>query len=359
MRAPRQLFVGAFGGRHGNLLAALVIMLVILAVLHPGYFTLDNVRVVALNQSAVGIVSLGMAYLIIVGQVDLSIGSIFVAAAFMGAFLSDSQPAVVAALGGILLGGALGLANGLAVWRIRVSPIIVTLGSLTLIQGIVLVVTQGHGRVVSNEDFIVLGRGTPLGVPTFIWVLACLSVIAHVVLSRTTIGRYIYATGGNAEAAKVAGIHVRRYHLGLFAFTGCLVGLVGVMTAARFASANITYGATFNLDVITAVILGGVAFTGGEGTIIGVIVAVAFLGVVNSGLIALGVDPFYTDMVKGGALITSVLLEQLTQERNERFRKVLAMAEYATIVSEGRHEDQLIKSGETAREPAVDAGPDR
>ena len=347
MRAPRQLFVGAFGGRHGNLLAALVIMLVILAVLHPGYFTLDNVRVVALNQSAVGIVSLGMAYLIIVGQVDLSIGSIFVAAAFMGAFLSDSQPAVVAALGGILLGGALGLANGLAVWRIRVSPIIVTLGSLTLIQGVVLVVTQGHGRVVSNEDFIVLGRGTPLGVPTFIWVLACLSVIAHV------------ATGGNAEAAKVAGIHVRRYHLGLFAFTGCLVGLVGVMTAARFASANITYGATFNLDVITAVILGGVAFTGGEGTVIGVIVAVAFLGVVNSGLIALGVDPFYTDMVKGGALITSVLLEQLTQERNERFRKVLAMAEYATIVSEGRHEGQLIKSGETAREPAVDAGPDQ
>src|SRR5436190_1939874 len=124
MDRARRLFVGIFGGRHGNLLIALLLVLLLLLVLHPGYFTLDNVRVVALNQSSIGIVSLGMAYLIIAGQVDLSIGSIFVACAFMGASLADTQGAFMAAAAGIVLGGLIGFANGLAVWRIKVSPII-------------------------------------------------------------------------------------------------------------------------------------------------------------------------------------------------------------------------------------------
>ena len=355
MTMARRLFLRIFGGRNGNLLAALLVALVILAVFHPRYFSFDNVRVIALNQAAVGIASVGMAYLIILGQVDLSIGSIYAATAFMGAWLSLTEPAPLAILGGVLLGGAIGLANGIAVWRIRVSPIIVTLGSLTLISGLLLVITQGADITVTDGGFIEFGRATPLGLPTFVWVMVIAAIIAHVVLSRTTIGRYIYAIGGNSEAANVAGINVRRYVLALFVLTGCLVGLVGVMTAGRFASANNTYGATFNLDVITAVILGGVAFTGGEGSITGVMVAVVFLGVVNSGLIALGVDPFYTDVVKGGALLVSVLLEQLTQERNERFRRSVAMAEYAAQFSE-RKEAAAAPGGPRPGAPDVTEG---
>ncbi|HZQ05854.1 MAG TPA: ABC transporter permease, partial [Anaerolineae bacterium] len=153
---------------------------------------------------------------------------------------------------------------------------------------------------------------------------------------RTTIGRYIYAIGTNREASEVAGINIRLFVLILFAVNGLLAALPGVLAASRFGAASIEYGVGFELQVITAVILGGVAFSGGEGSIKGVMLAVAFLGVMNSGLISLGVDPAYTDVVRGAALVASVLIEQLTQERNERFRRTVAMEDWAAQMKEKR-----------------------
>ena len=341
----RRVLRTVFGGRSASITIALIIALVFLAIVHPQYYTIDNLRVILMNSSSVAIAAVGMALLLIASKVDLSIGAIFAAGATFSAWLATMYPAPIAIAGGIGLGALLGLTNGLLVWRIRVSPIIVTLGTLTVIRGTLQAITQGKGIGGVRPDFADFGRGTPLGVPTQIWIMIALVILGQIVLSRTTIGVHVFSIGGNSEAANIAGIRVRRIVLGLFAFSGSLAALAGVLTASRFGTATSTFGVGFELDVITAVILGGVAFSGGEGSIGGALVAVLFLGVVNSGLISLGVDPFLTDVVKGSALVISVALEQLTQERRERYRKAVAMAEQAAQIEDARRAQQNISSG--------------
>jgi ribose/xylose/arabinose/galactoside ABC-type transport system permease subunit len=320
--------------RGAHLIIALGLFAILLLIRDPHYFTLNNLKVVGLNGSSEAIGAVGTAFLMIAGGIDLSISSIFVAAGFGAAALANHTPAPVAIIGGLLIAAAVGWLNGLAVWRIRVSPLIVTLGSLTLIAGIVTVLSSGTDVLVSKQSFLDFGQSSPLGVPIMIWAAVIIAVLAHIVLAHTTIGSHVYALGGNREASELAGVHVRRMLLGLFVFTGVTAGLAGIMTVARFGAADITYGTNYNLDVITAVILGGVAFTGGEGTIGGAILGVIFLNVVQSGIIALGVNPYYADVISGGALIVSVGLEQLTQERNDRLRRSLAISEMLALEAE-------------------------
>jgi ribose/xylose/arabinose/galactoside ABC-type transport system permease subunit len=215
------------------------------------------------------------------------------------------------------------------VWRVSISPIIATLGTLTIYRGLILVMTGGRGISGVPPAFFTLGRAVWFGISAHVWILAVLAILFHIVLSRTTIGRYVYAIGSNPNAAEVSGVRVSRYIIGLFTLNGVVVGIAGVLAASRFGTATVTFGIGFELDVITAVILGGVAFTGGRGNILGVILAVLFLGIINSGLIAIGIDPFWTDVVKGGALVFSIGLEQITQEHNERQRRRVAIAEFA------------------------------
>jgi ribose transport system permease protein len=325
-----------FGGRSASIVIALLTALALLAVAHPKYYSLDNLRVILLNSSSVAIAAVGMALLLISGKVDLSVGAIFAAGATSGAWLGSFLPAPIAIVAGVSVGAVLGFLNGILVQRIQVSPIIVTLGTLTVIRGMLQALTQGKGIRGVQPDFADFGRAAPFGVPTQIWIMLGLVVLGQILLSRTTIGQHVFAIGGNPEAANIAGVNVRRILLSLFAFSGALAALAGVLTASRFGTATSTFGVGFELDVITAVILGGVAFSGGEGSIGGTLVAVLFLGVVNSGLISIGVDPFYTDVVKGSALVLSVAIEQLTQERRERYRKAVAMAEAAATLEEQR-----------------------
>jgi len=213
------------------------------------------------------------------------------------------------------------------VWRINISPLIITLGTLTIFRGLALRITGGFGVRSVPRSFSLLGQARCFGIPMPVCVLLGLAIVAHIVLHLTTQGRHLFAFGGNRQAAESAGIDGRRLVLGTFAFNGALVGISAVLAASRYGSAAPTFGVGFELDVIAAVILGGVAFTGGEGSIIGVLLAVVLLGVINSGLISIGIDPHYAQVVKGLALIVAVTLDQLTQEHQERHRKRLASAE--------------------------------
>jgi ribose/xylose/arabinose/galactoside ABC-type transport system permease subunit len=302
-------------------------MLAILAIFSPTYFRIDNARVIGLQMATLGIASVGTAFLIISRNIDLSIGSIFGMSAMAAAIISVDQSPIVALVAGVALATALGFINGVLVWRIPISPIIITLGTLSLYYGITLVWTQGRGVTEMPPAYTFFGRATPLGIPLPIWALIAVVGLGHVVLSRTTIGRHYYAIGGNREAAQVAGIRVRRLSLALFAVNGTLIGIAAVLAASRFGAANPQFGIGMELDVITAVILGGVAFTGGEGGIAGVILAVALLVVINSGMIALGIDPYLTNVVKGGALLIAVGLDQLSLEQRERYRTMVALRE--------------------------------
>jgi ribose/xylose/arabinose/galactoside ABC-type transport system permease subunit len=168
-----------------------------------------------------------------------------------------------------------------------------------------------------------------------VWLFFGMAIIVHLILSKTTLGRYIYAIGGNQEASEAAGIKVHSLVLGAFAVNGLIVGLSAVLAASRYGTASPSFGVGFEFDVITAVILGGVRFTGGEGNILGVMLAVALLGVINSGLVSLGVNPFWTEVVKGGALIAAVGLDQITHEQRQRRRTQLAMQERDRVDRDG------------------------
>jgi ribose transport system permease protein len=326
-RAPRFLAKALGGGRNLGLFVTLFLALLLISLFSPQYLSIDNALVVALQVSFIGIAALGTAFLIVGGNIDLSIGSQYALCAVAAALLAKDLPAPLAWIAGIILGMILGLLNGLMVWRISISPIIVTLGTMTIYRGLALRITNGFGVRDVPKSFAWLGQAKFLGIPLPIWALVGLAITAHLILHYTTQGRHLFAFGGNRQAAEAAGINGKRLVLASFTLNGALVGLTAVLAASRFGTAAPTFGIGFELDVIAAVILGGVAFTGGEGSIIGVVLAVLLLGVINSGLISTGIDPHYAQVVKGAALVIAVTLDQLTQEQQERHRKKLALLE--------------------------------
>jgi ribose transport system permease protein len=317
----------AFTARSASLILALVALFVYLSLESPHYFTNRNLVNLLQQMTPAGIAALGTALLIISGNVDLSIGSIFGLAAVCSAILAkDINPGIAIALG-VAIAAAAGLINGILVWRIRVSPIIVTLGSLTVIRAIVLLLTQGEAVVDVPSGFGALGSFQPFGIPVEVYIMLVGAVLVGVLLARTTIGLRVYAIGGNREAAETAGVPVRRLVLGAFLFNGAVVGLAGVLSASRFGSADPSYGVSFELTVLTTVILGGVAFNGGEGSIFGALLGVAFITLVNSALVALGINAYWGMIVQGGALIVAVALDQLVLEQRERHRRMMAIRE--------------------------------
>jgi ribose/xylose/arabinose/galactoside ABC-type transport system permease subunit len=306
---------------------ALAIAIGILAVFSPRYLTLDNFMVVALQVSFIGLASVGTAGLIMSGNIDLSIGSLFALTSVCAALVAKIAPPFAAILAAIALGGLIGLGNGALVWRMKLSPIIITLGSMAILRGAVLLLTGGYAVRGVPKDFSGFGQAHCLGMPMPVCALLLMALASQFVLARTTIGRHLLAIGGNRAAAVAAGIPVRRLTLGMFLVNGCIVGFSGALAASRYGSASPAFGVGLELDAITAVILGGVAFTGGEGNIPGVMLAVALLGVINSGIVSLGIDPHWSEIFKGAVLIMAVCCDQLAQEARSRYRKRMAMKE--------------------------------
>jgi ribose/xylose/arabinose/galactoside ABC-type transport system permease subunit len=320
--------------RNGGLLFAIVVWVAIVASQNDNFLTSDNLRVIGLNMAFAAIAAIGTAVLIISGNVDLSIGSAFAMTAITAAELSSDVPTPLAFALAIMLGGAIGGLNGLLCWLVPISPIVITLGSLALIRGIVLVWTQNAPVVDTASDFTDFARASPFGIPMPVIVMVVVLVLTAIVMRYTTIGRHLYAVGGNRAACQAAGIRVRRLVIGAFAFGGLLVGLAGVLAASRFDSPDATYGTGFELDVITGVLLGGVSFAGGEGTVPGAVLGVLALTLIDSGLVAIGIDPFYSDVVQGGLLIAAVSADQVAHVQRERFQKAMAMREQVRLAEE-------------------------
>jgi ribose transport system permease protein len=308
-------------GRNLGMLLALAGALLVLGIFSPRYISVDNLIVVALQVAFLGIVSLGTAYLIISGNIDLSIGSIFALTAVVAAMLAKSVPPMFAMLIAVSLAGMIGLLNGALVLRIKISPIIVTLGVMAVLRGVVLLLTGGYAVRGVPKEFSLFAQSRFLGIPAPVLVLILLAVTLNFVLIKTTVGRHILAIGGNREACFALGIPVPRLTVGTFVLNGLIVGLAGVLAAGRFGSASPTFGVSLELDAITAVILGGVAFSGGKGDIAGVMLSVALLGVVSSGIVSLGFDPHYADILKGVILVAAVMLDQLSREAQERYTR--------------------------------------
>jgi ribose/xylose/arabinose/galactoside ABC-type transport system permease subunit len=319
-----------------GVLVVLVVLFVVTGFNHHLFWGTDNLRVLALNMSFVALVGVGMTFLIITGNIDLSVGSALGLTAVLSAMLSKSVGVPLSILFGVLIGGGIGALNGLVVWNVSTSPLIITLGSMTLLRGVIFVVTGGQAVQDMPASFTDLANAEPGGVPMPVWVFIGVALLGFLFLTFTTTGRHIYAIGGSAEASRAAGIRVRRIVIGSFIFNGLLVGLAGVLEASLYGSPDATFGNQFELQVITAVIVGGVSFAGGEGGVVRAIIGCALLQVVAGAVVSFGIDPNWAYVITGAILVVAVSIDHVVHKQRERYQKLMAMRELERVAAERR-----------------------
>jgi ribose transport system permease protein len=290
----------------------------------PTFLLPDNLRNVANQITVIAIIAIGMTMVIITAGIDLSVGSLIALSAVVTAWLvghagGESASVIVmilAAAGGIVLCGAVGAFSGLMVTRFRIPPFIATLAMMQVAAGLAYIISQGKPIYQLPEGFIWLGRGAePLfKIPYAVILMFVLYLIAHIVMSRTTVGRYIYAVGGNEEAARLAGVRVKRILFLVYAVCGALAGLGGVVTASQLKSGAPTYGLTYELYVIAAVVVGGTSLMGGEGKVLGTLIGAFVIGVVQNGMNLTNVETYTQKVVLGCIILGAVLLDRLKQQ---------------------------------------------
>ena len=297
--------------------AVLVLLLVIFTFANPNFLTPENLLNIARQVSLIGIAGVGMTFVMIAGGIDLSIGALLglcsVVAAFSMVTLTWPIWAAVAVALGIAL--ASGASVGWIVTRIGVPGLIVTLAYYTALRGVSFTITQGQTISGLPKGFEVLGQGYLLGIPVPVWIMAATFIIGHLVLTRTPFGMRCYAVGGSKEASRLSGINVKRIEMSVYIISALLTGVAALIMLSRLTSANANLGTGFELDVITAVILGGVSFAGGEGRIRGALVGVLILGVLSNGLILVGVSPYFQSIVKGAVLLIAVSLDMILRRK--------------------------------------------
>jgi ribose transport system permease protein len=308
------------------LLLGVIALIVVFSNLNSAFLTVGNFRNIFLQASYLSVVAVPMALLLISGKVDLSVGStLALGAVISGMLINHGVPFIPSVLAGVAAGTVVGIINGTLVTIWDFSPIIVTLGALTAIRGLTLTIAPNP---VFNftETFIQFGEGKFVGIPYLVWIAIVAFVVGAIVLALMPIGRHIYAIGVNPEAAYLSGVRVAPIGLALFVATGAAAGLAGVMLAARLGSApSGTLGIGFELEVLTAVILGGVAFNGGRGTILGVFLGVLFLGMLQNGLTLENVPSATGQIVKGVTLVVAAWLDRVTI-RSEMVSTLIASA---------------------------------
>jgi ribose/xylose/arabinose/galactoside ABC-type transport system permease subunit/ABC-type branched-subunit amino acid transport system ATPase component len=284
---------------------------------YQGFLSVDNFFVTLLSVTSIGIAGLGQMMLLISGNVDLSIGGQYAFIGVLTGFAARDEGTVVAIIVAIGAGLFLGYMNGRLVRLLRISPLIVTLGVGTVLAGLAFVVSNGVSTSGFPTSFTDIGQSHLGKVPLPVIIGAVVFLIGSIVLLRTVVGLRIYAIGGGPEATELAGVRVDRYVTGLYTFNGALLGLVALLATAQVGSASPQVGGGFELQVLTAVILGGVAFSGGAGHPFGVFVGVFTIGVLNAGVIFAGVASYWQQVVQGGALLLALGADQFTSYRRQ------------------------------------------
>ncbi|PKQ22098.1 MAG: sugar ABC transporter permease [Actinobacteria bacterium HGW-Actinobacteria-5] len=301
----------------------LLLFVILLSVLTGGTFLQPQNLINVIRQvSAIAIIATGMTFVIIINGIDLSVGSIVAVSAVVSASLAQMPdasvimypglqlPVFVAILAGLAVGALLGLVNGALVAGFNIAPFIATLGMMTAARGLALIYSGGRPISKLNPAFNWIGQGDLLWIPVPIWILATVAVAAHVVLNFTRFGRHTYALGGNEQAARVSGISLNKLKIGIFALSGLLAGLAGMLLAARIGSGNPQLGTGIELDAIASTVIGGTSFNGGIGTIWGAVVGALIIGVINNGMDLINISPFMQQVVKGVIIVLAIIIDE-------------------------------------------------
>jgi len=296
--------------KYGILLVLLVIVL-ILSVVSPVFFSTRNLLNILRQISVNGIIAVGVTFVIISGGIDLSVGSIVaIAGVIATSFAHPGDSVPLAVLLGSLVGLAAGSVNGIIVAKGRVAPFIVTLGMMTILRGLALVYTNGRPVIDLSKEYNAIGGGYILGIPNPVIILLIVLALGIFALRFTKYGRHVYAIGGNELSAKVSGINTRAAIFGVYAIAGTLAGVAGVVITARVMTGSPIVGAGYELDAIAAVVIGGTSLAGGVGLIVGSFIGALIIGVINNGLDLLNVSSYNQQIVKGVIIIFAVLLDR-------------------------------------------------
>lgn len=289
-----------------------VVLFLFLSVTANGFLTTDNLINVARQISMVGIVSVGMTCVILTGGIDLSVGSILAASGCLSAYLMANMQISpwIAILVGTLLGGVIGIINGFLITKASIPPFVATLATMTGARGIAYIITKSIPIYGFPESFSKLGQGYFLGIPIPVLIMIAVFLIGFIILYKLPFGKHVYAIGGNEEAAKLTGINSNRVKLIVYTLSGLLAGLAGTIMLSRMNTGIPTTGQGFEQDVITAVILGGISITGGEGKLRGVVLGVLIMGILANGLIILNVQEYYQWVVRGVVLALAVAFDK-------------------------------------------------
>lgn len=303
-------------------LVILLILVVVAAALSPVFLTPTNLLNILLEVAVTAILAIGQTYIIILGEIDLSVGAILGLSGAIAAGVLAKGNLPEALLAGLLIGAAAGLLNGFLVTKGKMPSFIATLGTMTAFSGLTLVYTGGNPISVGSQAFQWIGQGYVFRIPVPVVLMLLLYVVFWFLLHKTHFGRYIFATGGNIEASRLSGIGVRKIKNIAFMTTGALAAVAGIVLTSRLSCAEPTSGSGMELDSIAAVILGGTSLTGGKGRLVGTVVGAIILGVLDDGMNLLNVSAFYQGVVKGVIIILAVLLDSNMDSLTGYVRKV-------------------------------------
>jgi ribose transport system permease protein len=295
---------------------SLIVLFVALALASPHFLTTTNLSSVVRQTAVINIMGLGMTIIIVSNGIDLSVGSILAMSGLLGTMaMEQGLPIPLGIAAGILTGLFWGSVNGFLITRLQIAPFIVTLGSLGIIRGLTLIISNGLPVHKIPPSFSFLGEGNLLGVPFVLWLLMACAVLMHFILEHTRLGRYAFAIGSNQDAAVYAGIPVAFHTTAVYAIGGMLTGLAGMIEASRLMTGQPTAGQGYELQAIAAVVIGGGSLHGGEGSVVGTLIGGFIMGLLSNGSDLLGVSPYLQQAIIGAVIILAVALDELRKRQ--------------------------------------------
>ncbi len=314
------------------LTGAIVVLVVLIATRFPAFVAPSNLAAVFNDTSPLILLAIGQMIVILTKCIDLSVAANLALTGMVCAMINvaaPGTPVVVILIVAIALGALLGMFNGVLVWKLDIPPIVVTLGTMTIYRGIIFLISDGKwvNSHEMSDAFKAFPRATLLGLPMLSWIAIVMTIIFFVIMTRTTLGRAFYAVGGNPHAAVYTGIDVGKTQFWAFTFSGALAGLVGYLWVSRYAVAYVDIALGFELDVVAACVIGGIAISGGIGSIGGAVLGALFLGVIKNALPVINVSPFWQMAISGSAIIIAIAVN--TRAGRTKGRIILKKAEAA------------------------------
>lgn len=307
-RSRRHIATLTRGWQRVGVLAALVLLVIAASLLSPRFLTVPNLLNVLRQVSIVGILATGMTFVILTRGIDLSVGSLLGLAVVLFAGSMDSRGTAVALPLGLGAAALAGLVNGIGIAYAGLPAFIMTLGMLSFVRGLAFIYTGGTPIPILNEDFYALGNGHLLGVPIPALILLAALIVSGFLLGLTPFGRSVYAIGSNEEAARLSGVPVRLYKTIVYAISGLMSGLAGLLYASQLSIGTPIAGQGYELDAIAAVVVGGTSLFGGKGSVAGTFLGTLIIGVLANILNLTGVDPFVQQLFKGALIIVAVFI---------------------------------------------------